>query len=264
MGALSALAADPVRRALAAGDVGGAEDAWQALSQEEPGDTGTWTLGVSLAGWRGDRAAALERERLGRDTLAEAATPWLERHRLALAAGQAALRAGELRAALPLFGEALGQTEWQPGHPAAIDALLGMATLHALYAAPRKAASQVARAIERSGTRWGHAPAAAYPVSAWSRSARAHWVSLVVGVRTQRLPRERAARRATHLASGWRLADCEPQFLQLQTDSAVLAGDDARAEQLVERARGLGLGGVEGRARLLRDALSATGERRRG
>ena len=91
------------RQALDAGDVHGAERAWLAQQRIAPDDPDVWTLGVTLAGWRGDLQAAREREAHGRSALVQAPIGWLARHRLALAAGEAALRAYTLTLTIRSF-----------------------------------------------------------------------------------------------------------------------------------------------------------------
>ena len=242
------------RQALDAGDVRSAERAWLAQQRAAPDDPDVWTLGVTLAGWRGDREAAQARESHGRNALAQLPSGWLARHRLALAAGEAALRAGDLRAALPLLGEALGQTEWRPEHPAAVDALLALAALHALHAAPRKARGQVERARQRAAQTTPAAPALA---RAWR--ARARWVEVLVDVRTGASTRASAARRTERLARAWQLAGRTPEALQLTLDRALLLGDADLERTALAAADARGLAGVRGRGALLRAALPDDG-----
>ena len=241
------------RQALDAGDVGSAERAWLTQQRAAPDDPAVWTLGVTLAGWRGDREAARRREAHGRSALAKGPSGWLARHGLALAAGEAALRAGDLRAALPLLGEALGQTEWRPEHPAAVDALLALATLHALHAAPRKAGAQVERARQRAAQT---APVARALAHEWR--ARAGWVELLVDVRTGARTRAAAARRAARLARAWQLAGRTPEALQLALDQALLLGDAELERAALAAADARDLAGVRGRGALLRAALAGS------
>lgn len=248
--------ADPsgVLQALADADGHAAEARWEGLREAAPNDVETWTVGVRLAGWRGDLAAARAREARARALLPGAATPWLARHRLALAAAEAAIRAGDLRGALPLAGEALGQTEWQPGHPAAVAALLTLASLHALHLAPRKGRALAERALERAAT----APASSAAPSR-ARGRQAGWVRLVVALRLGQCARSVGARRAARLARAWALAGCRPQALQLRADAAVVAADDAALRQVLAAAEAAGLGGVRGRSQLLQRALTPRG-----
>ncbi len=242
------------RQALDAGDTHAAERAWLAQQRAAPDDPDVWALGVTLAGWRGDLQAAREREAHGRSVLAQAPSVWLARHRLALAAGEAALRAGDLRAALPLLGEALGQTEWRPEHPAAVDALLALAALHAVHTAPRKARAQVERARQRARQSGAVARALAR-----ERRARAHWVELVVAVRMGERARLAAARRAERLALAWRLAGRTPEALQLGLDRALLLADADLERAALAAADHRGLDGIRGRGALLRGALAGSG-----
>jgi hypothetical protein len=234
-------------RALLALELARAERDWRALRSASHEEPDTWTLGVTLAGWRGDAAAAREREAEGRRALSSGARDGLARHRLALAAGEAALRCDDLRAALPLLGEALGQTERHPGHPAAVDALLALAGLHALYAAPRKARALLERALARQ-RELGAATAGAR-----ERRWRARWVALVADVRLGQRSRPAAARRAERLALAWRCAGHLPEALQLEADAALLRA--VHEGEALGAADARGLGGVRGRSALLRRAL---------
>lgn len=243
-------AAHEALQALEALDLPGAERAWRALLNEAPDDPDSWTLGVTLAGWRGDPQAARTREAGGRRALGSGAHDGLARHRLALAAGEAALRCGELRAALPLLGEALGQTERHPGHPAAVDALLALASLHALHAAPRKARAQRERALARA-REIGAAAGSGARQWLW----RARWVELVAAVRLGTLARGAAARRAERLARAYRCSGNQPEALLLEADAALLLADAARGAAALAAADARDLGGVRGRSELLRRAL---------
>ncbi len=263
-----------VLQALADADAQAAEARWEGLRRAAPDEVETWILGVRLAGWRGDRAAAQAREANARRLLPSAAIPWLARHQLALAAAEASARAGDLRGALPLAGEALGQTEWQPGHPAAVAALLTLASLHALHLAPRKALALVERALARAAAptpqRAGptHEPPASgappqgappHDASIRALARRARWVRLVVALRLGQCPSPAGARRATRLARAWALAGWQPQALQLRADAAVVAADDDALQQVLALAAAAGLGGVHGRSQLLQLALAARG-----
>lgn len=252
-------------------DAGGhaAEARWEGLRAAAPDEVETWILGVQLAGWRGDLAVAQARAAHGRRLLTSAATPWLARHRLALAAAEAALRAGDLRGALPLAGEALGQTEWQPGHPAAASALLTLASLHALHLAPRKGRALAERALERAAALQAprDAPAHGTPAHDVSfnhaslRTLRRHasWIRLVVALRLGQDPRGLGAHRAARLAHAWTLAGCRPQALQLRADAAVVAGDAVGLRQVLAAAEAAGLDGVRARSGLLQQALAPRG-----
>lgn len=239
-----------VRDALAAGDAAGAERAWRALIAAQPKATSAWAWGVAVAGWRADAAAVADRERGGRAALEGSGGAWRDRHALALEAGEAHLRLGDLRGALPRLGEALGQTEWHPDDPAAVTALLAIAQVHALHAAPRKALEQAARAVQRSRLHRADRERA----RAWR--ARRWWVIAVAGARLGRTPRASAARRLERLA---RLADARGHrcdALRLRAEAAVLGGDEPAEARALARADALQLAGVRGRAALLRASLA--------
>ncbi len=238
-----------VRAALRAGDGARAERSWRALIAIEPDATTAWTCGIEVAGWRADAEAVAERERGGRAALARSGGAWRERHALALASGEAHVCLADLRGALPRLGEALGQTEWHPGDPAVVTALLAIAHVHALHAAPRKALEQVARAALRAAAH------AAERARARRWRARAHWVVAVANVRLGHSAAAAAARRARRLAGLARADGRVPEALRLDAEAAVLS-DDASAEAgTLARADALDLAGVRGRATLLRAAL---------
>jgi len=238
-----------VRGALRAGDGARAERAWRSLIAAEPDAVAAWTCGVEVAGWRGDPTAVADRERGGRAALARSGDAWRERHALALAAGEAHVCLADVRGALPRLGEALGQTEWHPDHPGAVTALLAIAQVHALHAAPRKALEQVARATERAAAHGGERER----TRAWR--ARARWVVAVANVRLVGAPRGAAARRARRLARLARASRDAAVALRLDVEAAVLSDDAAAEERALASADALDLAGVRGRAALLRAAL---------
>lgn len=238
-----------VRDALRAGDGVRAERSWRALVASAPDECAAWTCGVEVAGWRADAEDVAARERGGRSALTRCGAGWRERHALALAAGEAHVRLADVRGALPRLGEALGQTEWHPDDPAVVTALLAIAQVHALHAAPRKALEQVERAAQRGAA---HA-ADVERARAWR--ARARWVVAVAQLRLGRSARAAAARRAGRLARLARAAGDEAEALRLDVEAALLAGDPAAEARSHARADALDLAGARGRATLLRAAL---------
>ena len=238
-----------VRAALRGGDGARAERSWQALIAAESDATAAWTCGVAVAGWRADAEAVAERERGGRAALARSGGDWRERHELALASGEAYVRLADVRGALPRLGEALGQTEWHPDDPAVVTALLAIAQVHALHAAPRKALEQVARAAIRGAAHVADREA----TRAWR--ARARWVVAIANVRLGRSDRGAAARRVGRSALLARAGGHEPEALRLDAEAAVLSEATAAEERAFTRADDLDLAGVRGRASLLRAAL---------
>lgn len=238
--------------ALEAGQLDRAELAWRDTVRTSPRDTYAWALGVRLAGWRGDAEAVTERLAQGRRAWAEAPADWRARHALALAAGRAQLRLGAPRQALPLLGEALGQTEFAPLDPASVQALAAVAEAHALAAAPRKAAAQVVRAAQRLRELGLQRGTATRPLRADVR-----WVAALAEARRGEARRPSAARRLLRLAQ---LSDALGRRLRaatLRLDAALVAGDpDATARARASLERG-GAFGALGRAALLAAALSS-------
>ena len=231
-----------------------AERRWSALDASARAEVETWTLGVRLAGWRGDGEAVERRLQAGRAALAAAGTPWRARHALASAGGRARLRLADLSGALPLLGEALGQTEFAPVDPAAVEALSAIAEAHALGGAPRKALAQAERAASRLRDQ-------RLATGAHGRALRRRlaWVRAVAGVRTG-APRAVAARRLQRLAA---LARAEGNALEaaaLRLDAAVVAVDDAVEAEARAQLERIGADGALGRASLLRRALTPRAE----
>jgi len=256
---------DTIASQLAAAELVSAERAWQEGIAMAAHHSRWWCLGIELAGWRGDAAALAERSVQGRAALSSAATrialdaepAWLARHRLALAHGQAELRLGRPRAALPLLGEALGQTEWYPDHPAASAALIAVAEVHVLGGAPRKGHAQLARAHERLAT---STPQPGPAGSAAKRSIAR--LACLADVRLGRRTRAHAARRARRLATLERAAGAPLRALVLELEAALYA-DDARAyEAAVTVAERSEVRGAIGLSELLRGALVSAPTRR--
>lgn len=241
-----------IDEALEAGRLDQAELAWRDAVGDHPGDPHAWALGVRLAGWRGDAEAVAARLAQGRRAWSEVPADWRARHALALAAGRAHLRLGAPRRALPLLGEALGQTEFAPLDPASVQALAAVAEAHALAAAPRKAAAQVVRAAERLRELGLQRGALARPLRVDVR-----WVAALAEARRDAGGRRSAARRLLRLAQLSEALGRTLHAAALRLDAALVAGDadgTARARAALERS---GAHGALGRSALLVTALSS-------